>query len=326
MQSDRIVLYAEKLEKIFKTTHWFSTKTTSYTAVKKISFSLHQGEILGLLGPNGAGKTTTMQMLLGTLTPTSGKIYYFDKDFSKYRSSILEQVGFASAYTKLLGALTVYENLSIYARLYGLSSVEQRQKIDELLAFFGILKLRNKPARTLSSGQMTRVMLIKAFMTEPKIVLLDEPTAALDPEISHTVRQFILQQQNERNIAILLTSHNMDEVGEICDRILVLKEGSIIADDTPENLAASISISRVELIISEEFNAAINYIKQQNLVYAEEKNSLIIVIDETKIAQLLAGLAAAGVVYSQISIDKPTLEDYFIEVAQPTSESKKGKL
>ncbi|TET06715.1 ABC transporter ATP-binding protein [Candidatus Dependentiae bacterium] len=326
MQNDHPVLRIEKLEKIFKTRRWFSTKTTSFTAVKKISFSLHKGEILGLLGPNGAGKTTTMQMLLGTLTPTSGKIYYFDKDFSKYRSSILEHVSFASAYTKLLGALTVYENLSIYARLYGFSPAEYRSKIDELLAFFGILKLRDKPARTLSSGQMTRVMLVKAFMTNPEIVLLDEPTAALDPEIARTVRQFILQQQNKRNIAILFTSHNMDEVGEVCDRILVLKEGTIIADDTPENLAASISIARVELIISEEFDAAINYIKRQALVYAEEKNSLIISVEEHKIAQLLAGLASAGVIYSQISINKPTLEDYFIQVAQHNIEARKGKI
>jgi len=316
MQNDQPVLHVRKLEKIFSSHSWFSRKETHFTAVNKISFNLHKGEILGLLGPNGAGKTTTIQMLLGTLTPTSGTILYFDKDFCRYRSTILEHVSFASAYAKLPGKLTVCENLAIYARLYGLRSAEYEPKINDLLSCFGIAQMRNRQARTLSAGQMTRVMLVKAFMIDPDIILLDEPTASLDPDVAHTVRQFILQQQNDRQIAILFTSHNMDEVEEVCDRILVLKSGNIIADDTPENLAASIAIARVELIISEEMQAAIAYAKQHNLPYTEEKNSLIIEVDEHNVAQLLAGLAKANVIYSQISIDKPTLEDYFIQMVK----------
>lgn len=316
MKNSQPVLRIEGLKKTFTSRRLFSRKETSFTAVKGISFNLHKGEILGLLGPNGAGKTTTIQMLLGTLTPTFGKIYYFDKDFSKYRSAILEHVSFASAYAKLPGKLTVYENLAVYARLYGLRPAAFNPKIENLMWHFGITKLRDKYARILSAGQMTRVMLVKAFMIDPDVVLLDEPTASLDPDIAQYVRQFILQQQNERNIAILFTSHNMDEVAEVCDRVLVLKAGTIVADDTPENLAASIAIARVELIISKKQDAAIAYVKQNNLFYAEEKNSLIIEVDEHKIAQLLAGLASAGVIYSQISINKPTLEDYFLQIAK----------
>jgi len=316
MQNGYPVLHVHELEKIFTSDSWFRRKRTSFTAVNKISFDLHKGEILGLLGPNGAGKTTTIQMLLGTLTPTSGTIRYFDKDFKKNRSAILEHVSFASAYAKLPGKLTVYENLSVYARLYGMRPAQFEPKITILLGHFGISELRNRQSRTLSAGQMTRVMLVKAFMIDPDIVLLDEPTASLDPDVAHTVRQFILQQQHERKIAILFTSHNMDEVEEVCDRILVLKAGNIIADDTPERLAASIATARVELIISEGMDAAITYAQQHNHIYTQEKNSLVIEVDEHNVSQLLAGLAAQYVIYSQISIEKPTLEDYFIHVAK----------
>ncbi len=316
MQNGYPVLHVHELEKIFTSSSWFRRKRTSFTAVNRISFDLHKGEILGLLGPNGAGKTTTIQMLLGTLTPTSGTIRYFDKDFKKNRSAILEHVSFASAYAKLPGKLTVYENLSIYARLYGMRSTQFKPKINMLLGHFGISGLRNRQTRTLSAGQMTRVMLVKAFMIDPDIVLLDEPTASLDPDVAHTVRQFILQQQHERKIAILFTSHNMDEVEEVCDRILVLKEGNIVADDTPERLAASIATARVELIISEGMDAALMYAQQNAYIYTQEKNSLVIEVDEHNVSQLLAGLAKVHVIYTQISIEKPTLEDYFIHVAK----------
>ncbi len=310
------VLSVRNLEKTFTSHSWLKHQKRSFTAVNKISFKLHKGEILGLLGPNGAGKTTTIQMLLGTLTPTSGNIVYFDKEFKTHRSTILEHVSFASAYAKLPGKLTVYENLSIYARLYSMKPIDYEPKINNLLCHFGISQLRTRQTRTLSAGQMTRVMLVKAFMIDPDIILLDEPTASLDPDVAHTVRQFILQQQQERQIAILFTSHNMNEVEEVCDRILVLKAGNIIADDTPEHLASSIATARVELIISEAMDKAIEYAKKHSHFYTKEKNSLVIEVEEHNVSALLAGLAAAHVLYSQISIEKPSLEDYFIHVAK----------
>ena len=311
------VLVVENLLKIFRSRPlFFRKRAQEFTAVDHISFTLNKGEILGLLGPNGAGKTTIIQMLLGTLTPTAGNISYFGKDFSLHRSDIMKHIAFASAYTRLPGKLTINENLDIYGRLYSLSHAERIKRIKELLTFFGIWDIRNQQARTLSAGQTTRMMLAKAFLTNPNIILLDEPTASLDPDIARDVRQFIVQQQREQHISILFTSHNMDEVAEICDRILVLKQGKIIAHDTPKNLAASIGTARVEFVISEGLEQAITYVLQQKLLYTLEKHAMIIEIDEHAIAQLLTEFARLGILYSQISIEKPTLKDYFLHIAK----------
>src|SRR4029079_4088990 len=188
---------------------WSRTPLNTFTAVSNVSFELKKREILGLLGPNGAGKTTTISMLLGILTPTSGNIVYFGQDFARNRSAILEKVGYASAYVKLPGRLTVEENLYMYAYLYGIASQNTPQRITQLLKRFGISHLRNKIVATLSAGQLTRAMLAKAFLANPEIVLLDEPTASLDPDIAHEVLQFILEQRDELGTAILYTSHNM---------------------------------------------------------------------------------------------------------------------
>lgn len=317
MQTTENVLRVDRLEKVFATRSWFTRKIKKeFIAVNKISFNMARGEILGLLGPNGAGKTTTIQMLLGTLTPTGGSIYYFEKNFATHRTEILQHVGFASAYSKLPGKLTVYENLDIYGRLYGLSHEERQRRIAHLLEVFNIADLRNKMTRTLSAGQTTRAILAKAFLPNPNVILLDEPTASLDPDIAHDIRNFILQQQRERNISILFTSHNMDEVAEVCDRIIVMKNGTIVASDTPSRLAASISVTRVELMISEGLEAALAYLNKHSIVHSLEKNSLKIEIDENKISEFLSVLANVGVHYSQISVEKPTLEDYFLRIAR----------
>lgn len=317
MQTSDHVLRVDRLEKVFTTRSLFTRKVTKeFVAVNKISFDMTKGEILGLLGPNGAGKTTTIQMLLGTLTPSGGSISYFGKNFATHRSEILQKIGFASAYSKLPGKLTVYENLDVFGRLYGLSSDERQQRIAHLLEVFNIADLRSKMTRNLSAGQTTRAILAKAFLPNPDIVLLDEPTASLDPDIAHDIRGFILQQQRERNISILFTSHNMDEVAEVCDRIVVMKNGDIVACDTPSRLAASISVTRVELMISQGLPSALTYLTTHQIIHTLEKNFLKIEIDEHKISGFLAALANEGVHYSQISIEKPTLEDYFLRIAR----------
>jgi ABC-type multidrug transport system ATPase subunit len=154
------------------------------TAVDRLSFSLGRGEILGLLGPNGAGKTTTIQMLLSALEPTSGRIAYFGESLKSARALILGQVGFASAYSRLPARLTVAENLDVFGRLYGLPAGQRKARIQELLSKFGVWDLRKRTTERLSSGQVTRVMLAKAFLARPRVVLLDEPTASLDPDIA----------------------------------------------------------------------------------------------------------------------------------------------
>lgn len=302
-----------------------SAAKRTYTAVDGISFHLKKGEILGFLGPNGAGKTTTIQMLLGTLTQTSGTISYFDQDFSTHRIPALKRIGYASGYDRFPARLTVLENLDIVGRIYGIEQPKRSQQIEKLLRYFGIWELRNRQTGGLSAGQTTRVMLAKAFIADPDIVLLDEPTASLDPDVAQEVRSFILAQRTERGISILITSHNMDEVTELCDRVIVLKNGTIIADDAPEVLAKSTSKVRLHLTITSTLENAVGFFDQTGHVYDIDRvnnaNQITIELDEHAIAQFLADLGARNIIYSHISIDKPTLEDYFLSVAKQKGNS-----
>ena len=310
------VLKVDKLTKIFSSGFWPFKTSQKYTVVNDISFQLKKGEILGFLGPNGAGKTTTVQMLLGTLAPSSGSIIYFGDDFAKHRIAALKKIGYASGYDKLPARLTIAENLDVVGRIYGIAQPRRAQQIEKLLKFFGIWQMRDRATGTLSAGQATRVMLAKAFICDPEIVLLDEPTASLDPDVAYEVRQFILEQCKERNISILITSHNMDEVTELCDRVLVLKNGTIIANNTPELLAQSISKVRVYLTISRGLDCALEYLSNLQLIYAADDANVTIEVDEHAVAQFIADLGERKVIYSHISIDKPTLQDYFLSIAK----------
>lgn len=217
-----------------------------FTAVDDISFEIEAGEILGLLGPNGAGKSTTIAMLLGTLTPTSGAITMFDRNFLQERSICAQNITFASSYIRLPWRLTVLENLRVYGLLYELRKKVFMERVEKLLNYFGVWDQRHKAISELSAGQITRVMLTKAFLPYPKLVLLDEPTASLDPDIAHQVRAFIKEQQNQWLTTILYTSHNMDEVTELCDRVMFLKSGKIVAIDTVAELAKSAKVETLE--------------------------------------------------------------------------------
>lgn len=308
------VLKIQNLTKTFTSGFWPFTKTTSYTAVDNISFEIQPGEILGFLGPNGAGKTTTIQMLLGTLTPTSGSISYFESDFRKNRVELLKKIGYSSGYERLPAQLSIEENLDIVGRIYGLDSLQRQKQIEKLLRAFGMWEKRDEKTGTLSAGQATRVMLCKAFIANPAIVLLDEPTASLDPDIALEVRAFILEQRAQLNTSILITSHNMDEVAQLCDRVLVLKSGSIIANNTPEQLTQSIAQVTVHLTITDEFERTTSHLKQMQYQFTHEANTVAVKLDEHQIAQLLASLGSQNINYSHISIDKPTLEDYFLSI------------
>lgn len=286
-----------------------------FIAVDGISFDLNEGEILGLLGPNGAGKTTTIQMLMSTLARTSGDILYFGKDFAKHRSEILQNVTFASTYVSLPWNLTLEQNLDVFGRLFSLKPRDFKKKRDLLLERFGIASKRRERIANLSSGQITRLMLVKAFMVTPRIVLLDEPTASLDPDIAKDVTDFILEQQKKEGVSILFTSHNMAEVSEVCDRVLFLKKGKIFADDVPENLAKKVARSRVELIIADGIENAVSIAKQLKMQPRVEHRCVYLELDESQIAHYLSALAEQKVVYSNINIIQPTLEDFFLHAA-----------
>jgi len=207
-----------------------------FTAVQDVSFSMKPGEILGLLGPNGAGKTTTMQMLLGLITPTAGSIQMFGMDLASHREQILQQVNFSSTYISMPLALTVEENLWVVARLYGLTDIQRR--VDDIVKKFEMDDIRRKVTRKLSSGQMTRLTLAKAFLTEPKILFLDEPTASLDPDIAHKIRALLKEERRASGLSILYTSHNMREMEEMSDRIIFLQRGKIVAEGTAQEIVA----------------------------------------------------------------------------------------
>ena len=204
------------------------------TAVNDLSFSIEEGKITGLLGPNGAGKTTTIQMLLDLVTPTSGSIKIFGKEMQENREEILGKINFSSPYVSLPGNLKVWENLYTFARLYGVKDI--KKKVDELAQFFGIKKMMNKMTSSLSTGQLTRLNLAKALLNEPKLLLLDEPTSSLDPDIADRTRKLLKKIQKERKVTILYTSHNMDEVEELCERVIFLQKGKIVDDDSPHKL------------------------------------------------------------------------------------------
>ncbi len=203
-------------------------------AVDGISFQVAQGEIVGLLGPNGAGKTTTIDMILGVLSPTSGAIRIDGLDLGRRRCEALQRTNFAAAYAPLPGNLTVSQNLRVSALMYGVREV--RARVEALLQEFDLVPFRHTKTGVLSSGEQTRVSLAKAMLNRPRLLLLDEPTASLDPSVARDLRQRIRAIAAREAEGVLWTSHNMREVEEVCDRVLFLSHGRILLEGDPRTL------------------------------------------------------------------------------------------
>ena len=218
------VLSADSLRKVFG----------DLVAVDDVSFDVAANEIVGLLGPNGAGKTTIINMILGTLGSTAGSVKVNGMDLRLQRSAILKRTNFAAVYAPLPGNLTAYENLHIFALLYGVQ--DPRQRIEELLKRFDLEKFRNTKSGVLSSGEQTRLSLAKAMLNDPDLLLLDEPTASLDPAIARDIRATIREFAAGSGCAVLWTSHNMHEIEAMCDRVLFLSHGTIILSGDPRAL------------------------------------------------------------------------------------------
>jgi ABC-2 type transport system ATP-binding protein len=206
----------------------------STVAVDDISFRVARNEIVGLLGPNGAGKTTTINMILGVLEPTSGFIRIEGLDIAKQRSRALECTNFAAVYAPLPGNLTVYQNLRVFGLIYGVKNLPVR--IEALLKEFELERFRDMKAGVLSSGEQTRLCLAKAMLNQPHLLLLDEPTASLDPATAQEIRAKIRHFADHRRCGVLWTSHNMYEVEDVCDRVLLLARGKILLEGDPKTL------------------------------------------------------------------------------------------
>lgn len=205
-------------------------------AVDSISFSVRGGTTAALLGGNGAGKTTTLAMLLGLLLPSSGSIAIFGVDMLRHRERVLPRLNFSSPYVDLPGRLTVREILVVYGHLYGLRNTKAR--IASIAKDLAIEEFLNRQTRTLSSGQKTRVALAKALLNEPELLLLDEPTASLDPDTGDWVRSYLQDYQRRMGATVLLASHNMNEVERMCDSAMILRAGKIVESGAPEHLIA----------------------------------------------------------------------------------------
>jgi ABC-2 type transport system ATP-binding protein len=203
-------------------------------AVDGVSFTVNPGEIVGLLGPNGAGKTTTINMILGILAPTAGTVQIGGVDLSPHRAQALSKTNFAAVYAALPGNLTIEQNLRVFGLLYDIHGLSAR--IDELIREFDLERLRHTKCGLLSSGEQTRASLAKALLNRPQLLLLDEPTASLDPSAAQSVRGSIKSLTTEGRCGILWTSHNMYEVEEVCDRVLFLSRGKIFLSGDPRQL------------------------------------------------------------------------------------------
>jgi ABC-2 type transport system ATP-binding protein len=206
-------------------------------AVRGVSFTVGNGEIVGLLGPNGAGKTTTLNMVLGVLEPTSGSIAIEGMDLRKRRAQALARTNFAAVYAALPGNLTVYQNLRVFGMIYSVPDLKAR--IEESLVESDLVRFRNVKCGVLSSGEQTRVSLAKAMLNRPRLLLLDEPTASLDPSMAKDIRARIRAFAAAKTGGVLWTSHNMYEVEEVCDRVLFISKGRILLEGDPRALPAA---------------------------------------------------------------------------------------
>jgi ABC-2 type transport system ATP-binding protein len=206
----------------------------SKKAVSNINFKINENEIIGLLGPNGCGKTTTIGMILGLLKPSSGKVLINGMNIEDHKISLLHKMNFISPYIELPKKLKVKQNLIVYGKLYGIKRLDER--IDFLSDKLRLNELLNKVTGELSSGQKNRVSLAKALINDPTVLLLDEPTASLDPETGDFIRTFLENYKKEKKISVLLASHNMSEVKRLCNSVLMMKNGTIVDSGTPEQL------------------------------------------------------------------------------------------
>ena len=218
-------------------------------AVNNISFKIDENEIVGLLGPNGCGKTTTIGMILGLLKPTSGQVLINGKNIENNKISILHKMNFISPYIELPKKLTVKQNLIVYGKLYNIKNLNER--INFLSEKLRLGDLLDKITGELSSGQKNRVSLAKALINDPSVLLLDEPTAALDPETADFIRTFLEKLKEEKKISVLLASHNMDEVKRLCNSVMMMKDGNIVDGGTPEDLIEKYGQKNLEEVFLE---------------------------------------------------------------------------
>ena len=281
-------------------------------AVNNISFSIPEGEFFGLLGINGAGKSTTINILSGLTLADSGSIEILGKDFLQHEEELKKQYNVATAYFNLNEILTIRENLVVYAMLYEVKNA--RQRIAELAEQFMITEHLNTKISSLSSGEKTRVVLVKALLNNPKLLFLDECTVGLDPDMAEITRDCLKSYNQKTGCTILFTSHYMQEVERLCDRIAFMDQGKIVKIGKPAELLQELKVQRVTLHFSRNIDKAKALLGKQNIKYEQRESALSFQIKNEKkvLYPLLEQFVIAGIVFDDIHLDKPTLEEYFI--------------
>lgn len=298
------VVEVRGLSKVF--TPLFSSPIT---AVDNFSCSIRKGEIVGLLGVNGAGKTTLLQMLLGTLLPSAGAISYFGKNLKQHRTEILERIGFAASYSNLPWGMKVWETLHFCAYLYSIQN--RKSAVLNVVRLFDIETLLEKRINQLSSGQLARVSLAKAFLNQPELLFLDEPTNYLDPQAAKMIHNHILNLQKKNDLTVLLASHNMQEVFELCDKIILMHKGKKILVGKPAKIIAQYFNHRIIFtkVSSDPENTA--RLKALGLHFVLKNKQAIVELPEKNIGLAVKKITRTGLEYENIVITKPSLEAVF---------------
>lgn len=287
----------------------------SFRAVDEISFAVKSSQVVGLLGPNGAGKTTTIQMLLGITKHNAGSIRYFDMDFVTHRQACLQRINFASSFNTLQGRISVVENLLVFAGLYQVH--QPKAQIMKLVKYFEIEDLLSMRFWDLSAGQKTRVILVKALLNNPELVLLDEPTASLDPDIADKLLNLIEQLKHKQQLALVYTSHDMSEVARVCDEVVFLDHGKIVAQDTPLGLTKRITHSQLKITFDGDSAVVTKILEEQKIQHTfSHPNVVVADVTETVIPKVIFNLSQQGIWITDIEIKKPTLEDVFLQIAR----------
>ncbi len=294
----------------------YKVKGKMFKAVDGISFNIKQGEIFGLLGPNGAGKTTTINMIIGVLTKDKGSIKILGKNFEENKEELKNLMNVSSAYHNLTDVLSVRENLIVYAKLYGVKDYKKR--IEHLLEQFGITHLKDKQVQYLSSGERTRLALCKSLINKPKILLLDECTVGLDPDIAEKTREYIKNYCKENKSTIIFTSHYMYEVEELCNRIAFMGKGKIIKIDSAKNLKKMIKKQVIELTLLKKYPKLRKFLAEKgiDLLSAKANNVIFEISAKHNISELIADILKKGIKIKDIHIQKPTLSDIFIKISR----------
>lgn len=289
----------------------------NFTAVNGISFHVDKGEIFGLLGPNGAGKTTTVRCLLTLTKPNHGGIKVFDIDALKNPQQVRQLCGYVPQEVSVDGDLTGYENLLLYAKLYGIPHALRKKRIEEALKFMGLTDRANNLVKTYSGGMMRRLEIAQVLVNQPKVLFLDEPSIGLDPAAKRMIWDYIIRLREDFDTTILLTTHDMLEADELCDRIAIMNLGEIVVTGSPQQLKASLGGDVVSIATANTDCASIlSQLGYQLLARSSDSTcDLVVNNGEQAIPRILEELKRHGVTANSVSIKRATLDDVFLSYA-----------